>query len=185
MRWASRAILGALAFAMTGCLIPQDDQTLVIPPRQRNRAPRIVTDQIVPAIEQRTIFLSTTPTCPNAQEFQVYVADPDVDDQLTVRWYLDNSPTNVGIVAPDTVIETNGKELRDQPATFTADLNAPSNRFITGSHLLEVIVSDGTLNNRRPLPRNTIGPDGGTIKEETFVAMWAWQVVTVSGSCGP
>lgn len=182
LSWRYRAAVAAvLLTTMTGCLIPQDDHTLVIPPPPRNRPPRIITDQVTPVT--RTLYLSDSATCTTKQQFQVYFADPDVDDTLYYRWYVDYTETRTGFLLEGR-ISTNGKEVRDDSAVLQANAADPASVFATpGPHLVEVIVSDGTLVDRTPQPRASTEPDAGD--QETFVALWSWLVVTKTGSCGP
>lgn len=181
----ARVALIPLFLAMTGCLIPQDDQTLVIPPPPRNRPPRFVTNQITPP-QKRVIRLSTAAGCQSQQEFQVFVADPDVDDPLTVRWYVDYDADIRPGAAKEEVIQNVAKELRNSPSTYNADVSNPLNPLAApGPHLLEVLVSDGILSDRTPQPRapDPNVPDAGP--QETFVALWSWLVISDPGSCGP
>jgi len=83
-RWGLR--LAWVACVASGCLIPQDDTLLVELPQRRNRPPRILENLVNPP-QRITQDFGAAGRC--ELEFSVAVEDPDVDDLITVSWYLD------------------------------------------------------------------------------------------------
>lgn len=169
------AVTIAVALPMSACLIPQDDRLLEYPPSARNRPVRILENLVVPA---RLVDLPNGPNC--SQTFSVRVEDPDVNDPIIVRWFLDNAE-----YGPDKILTNNGKPVRDEAATLTLTPSSAGSPVANpGTYLLEVLVADWTLNNRDPLPHPTL-PDAGT--NPSYVVSWAWFITVTSSSlsCTP
>jgi hypothetical protein len=127
------AILGAALGS--GCLLPQEDSKLQNF-TQANRPPRILENTIEPA------RLSTV-TCRG--DFAAFVEDPDLDDAVTWRWYIDydrenpnrNRPRREGQLAPT------GKPLREPSVTFGVTIRDPD--FQAGVRVVTLMVFDGHL----------------------------------------
>jgi hypothetical protein len=118
-------------------------------------------------------------------EFSFFAEDPDVNDTLTVRWYVDYPAA--GSIDPDLRLapNPNGSTIRDQ-ARLTVDLSRPLNIPASylqqpGTHIVEALLFDNALGaQRRPLPFDA-GIDGG-IPNPSYVVSYAW-VVEVCPTC--
>lgn len=181
---ASTLLLGlAGACALGACLLPQEDRQLNFPPL-RNRPPRIVEQTVAP--QNRVIEVPVDQPCPSL-EFRFLAEDPDVDQALTVRWYIDYHVFPASIEDAEQTIPANGKPIRDEPADLTVNLNSGSlnqpRNFLQnpGMHVVEAILFDGRLGaGRLPLP---IAPatDGG-VENPSYAVSYAW-VVSAMRSC--
>ncbi len=170
------------ACALSACLLSQEDRLLNIPP-QRNRPPRIMEEQpITPPPENRLTLIDTD--C-RTLEFRFKAEDPDVDETLRVRWYIDY-PLFTG-PAVEQALNPSGQTVRIDEGMFSVDLSSPSLGFPArslqqpGTHIVEALLFDGVLDERRlPLP---IDPalDGG-IPNPSYVVSYAW-VVEVLRTC--
>lgn len=176
---ARRIAPAVLAAALGACLLPQDDRILDYPPAGRNRPPRIIENLVTP---DRRVVLSNGVGC--SQTFSIRVEDPDVDDPIIVRWYVDYDATsNPAPFGPDKVLANNGKAIRDEPATLTLAPSSPGNPLASaGAHLLEVLVADWTLVNREPLPHPSV-EDGGV--NPSYAVTYAWLVIVENGGPCP
>jgi len=162
---------------LSGCLIPQESRILEPVPAARNRPPRILEEVVTPP---RVIRTGNGPNC--RLDFEYKVEDPDVEDNLTTRWYIyTNFDPNLpayreGQIPPD------GKTVRDRSATLSIDFAAAENPLrLEGVYAVEGLVSDGTLINRQPQPRHLPGGD----TDPTYAVSYAWVVIVTAGSCPP
>src|SRR5215468_7818511 len=73
------------ASALSGCLLSQEDRVLDFP-LQRNRPPRIMEE--LPVMPANRLTVVEGPDCPELT-FEFSAEDPDVDQLLTVRFYVD------------------------------------------------------------------------------------------------
>jgi hypothetical protein len=177
---AGRAV-GALLVAavmVPACLIPQTDVILETPLPEKNQPPRILEDKVQPP--GRFVTVKNGSNCPNLA-FSAPVADPDVTDTLTYNFYVDAdiNPNFVkqGIIGPD------GQVFRSEPATYEVSFATANPLQQPGDHVVEVLVADGQLAGRTPLPRQVTLPDGGTVQDPTYAVTYAWTVTVVAGSC--
>jgi hypothetical protein len=170
----------ALAGALLGgaCLIPQEDNILPDLPPPLNQPPRIVESEVQPPTSIFSVDGGTG--CP-AVVFQAPVEDPDVNDLLFFDYFVDAN-LNPNSVAQGT-ISPSGVPLRTEMATYTVAFPSGSPASSPGVHLVEVVVADGPLINRVPLPRTVPLPDGGTRIDPTFAVSHAWQVTVTGGAC--
>jgi hypothetical protein len=185
----SRGILAPLMTAVglaslaagSGCLIPQDDSLLEGVPQFKNRPPRIVEEQVEPS--ERILRAFGVGGC--TQDFAVVVEDPDVDDRLTVEWYVDYNPSNPRGYDRQFVINPTGQPRRNDRATLHVDLRVAGGLLSPpGLHLVEALVTDRYLINRQPAPPDdVILADGGVVKDPGFVTSYSWVVNTVAGDC--
>ena len=182
MKWVG-AIVASWAVALSGCVIPQDDTLFAGLPRARNRPPRIVENQVSP--QTRIIREFGSEAC--RESFEVLVIDPDVDDDISVTWFVDYTP---GSSSPEqiTLLATTGRPQRDDRATFEVDLSAASSPLrAPGLHLVEAVVADRQLNpaTRTPVSIPGENPDGGPsiVVDEGYAVTYAWTVETVAGVC--
>jgi hypothetical protein len=183
MKWLG---LGAAAWILGGCVIPQDASYLSDVPVQRNRPPRIVESQVQPS-ERIVRGYGSDDLC--QLNFVAIVEDPDVDDRLVAYWYVDYDPTrNQGEDARSVIQPKNSKVIRDDRATFQVSFNsADFNRLnVPGDHIVEVVVTDTALvEGREPDASSTLTLlDGGTVTDPGYTATYVWFVRTeAAGGC--
>ncbi|CAM3496467.1 hypothetical protein G4177_14240 [Corallococcus sp. ZKHCc1 1396] len=174
--------VGAASLAVgSGCLIPQDEALLEGVPQFKNRPPRIVEEQVEPS--ERILRAFGVGTC--TQDFGVVVEDPDVDDRITVEWYVDYNPSDPVGSYRQIVLANTGQPRRDDRGTLHMDLRSANNPLATpGIHLVEALVTDRSLTNRQPDPPEEVFlADGGLVKNPGFVTSYSWVVNTVAGDC--
>ncbi|NBD12182.1 MULTISPECIES: hypothetical protein [Corallococcus] len=180
-----RPLLAALGLASlavgSGCLIPQDQALLEGVPGFKNRPPRVVEEQVEPS--ERILRAFGVGSC--TQDFSVVVEDLDVDDRITVEWYVDYNPSNPVGSYRQIVLANTGQPRRDDRGTLHMDLRAANNPLSTpGIHLVEALVTDRHLTNRQPDPPEEVFlADGGVVKNPGFVTSYSWVVNTVAGDC--
>jgi hypothetical protein len=179
LRWLGLAWAAGMA---SGCLVPQDDTLLESIPQRRNRPPRIVETQVQPPDPIIQDF-GANGLC--ELDFSVVVEDPDVDDLLTVRWYLDYDDQNPTGPYREFQLANNGQPQRGDRATLHINLRAANSPLSApGTHLVEALVSDTRLVGRDPVPVGSITLDGGTVVVNPgYVVTHAWFVDTVRGDC--
>jgi hypothetical protein len=170
-------ILAASTLLLTACLLPQDDNLLIDLPPPLNRPPRIVESAVQPA--SRILTVDGGAGCPQLV-FSAPAEDPDTADILFYDFYVDASST---VVAQGT-LSPSGSVQRTEEAAYAVSFATAGPVQAPGTHLVEVLVADGPLVNRVPLPRTVLLPDGGTRVDPTFAASYAWQV-TVEGTPCP
>lgn len=163
-----------------GCLIPQDDTYLAGLPEQRNRPPRILETQVNPTSRVIKDF-GAAGKC--EEEFRVVVEDLDVDDTLTVKWYVDYEPPDSVSVYREAVLPNSGQPVRGA-GTLRLSLRAANSPLATpGLHVVEAVVSDGLTVDRKPTERTETLPDGTVITDQVYAVTHAWVVQTVQGDC--
>ncbi len=167
------------ASALSGCLLSQEDRVLNIP-AQRNRPPRIMEELLDPKARVMRI-----PDCRDLA-FTFNAEDPDVDDLLTVRWYVDYDRTQLFIQDNEQTLQRSGKPQRDDPGSLTINLNSPalvlpaSQLQTPGPHVVEAVLFDFRLaRDRTPLP---IPGADGEILNPSYAVSYAW-VVEMETSC--
>jgi len=175
LAWA----LLVLAPVMAGCLLPQDYRFSDDPPPFRNNPVRVVLPP-----EPGSIAITTSNGVGGGRgcslEFVVLVTDPDLDDPITVQWFVDyNKDTNPNFFREELLFNT-GSPVRG-PARLRMDLGSPGNPlFPSGLHVLELLVADGQIVNRIPQPKSQ-DPDAGV--NPTFVDGFAWAITVEAGDC--
>jgi hypothetical protein len=179
VRWLG---LAWVAGVMGGCLVPQDDTLLEGIPDRKNRPPRIVETQVQPP-ESIIGDFGAGDLC--ELDFSVVVEDPDVDDLLTVRWYVDYDAQNPTGAYREFQLANNGQPQRGDRATLRINLRAANSPLSAlGTHLVEAVVADTRLVNREPVPISRVVLDGGgVIINPGYVVTHAWFVTTVTGEC--
>ncbi len=171
------------AWALDACVLSQEDRVLNIPPL-RNRPPRIMEEFSVTPV--RVTSIERPSDCLIPLDFSFFAEDPDINDTLTVRWYVDYPAA--GPYDPDLRLtpNPNGSTIREQ-AKLTIDLQGalrvPASYLQQpGTHVVEALLFDNALGDgRRPLPFDP-GTDGG-IPNPSYVVSYAW-VVKVCDTCG-
>ncbi|MBN1207946.1 MAG: hypothetical protein JXB05_23990 [Myxococcaceae bacterium] len=165
-----------------GCLVPQDDTLLEGIPDRKNRPPRIVETQVQPP-ESIVRDFGAEGLC--ELDFSVIVEDPDVDDLLTVRWYLDYDAQNPTGAYREFQLTNNGLPQRGDRATLRINLRAANSPLSAlGTHVVEAVAADTRLVGREPVPISRTVLDGGAvIINPGYVVTHTWFVTTVSGDC--
>jgi hypothetical protein len=131
---------------MIACLGPQDDTELPPDPIYRNRRPYLVENLIKPTVYVET---GTTTTC--FVDLSITVADPDVDDPIYVRWFVDYDSDAETVHEKEQSIASDGNEVRASAATYRVNPGAVTGPFTDpGRHLVEAVVADGTIIGRLP-----------------------------------
>lgn len=183
MNWVG---LGAAAWILGGCVIPQDESFLSDIPEQRNRPPRVVESQAQPT-ERIIRGYGSGDLC--KLTFEAIFEDPDVDDRLIAYWYVDYDPTRPRSEdARNVILANNSKVIRDDRATFQVSFDsADFNRLnVPGDHIVEVVVTDTVLVEGRE-PDGSRGiklSDGGTATDPGYTATYVWFVRTeAAGDC--
>ncbi len=180
-----RTLASRLLFLMFGactlsaCLLPQEDRVLNFPPL-RNRPPRIM-EELGVLPDPRVIAIGTG--CPRL-DFRFRAEDPDVDDTLFVRWYVDYTVLPFFIPDQEQRLAPSGRPIRNEQGSYSVDLASPSLRApenllqVPGTHVVEAILFDGTLFGlqRRPQPRSP-AVDGG-VENPSYAVSYAWVVQT-------
>jgi hypothetical protein len=164
---------------LAACLIPQDDNYLTEIPEQKNRPPRIVESQVQPI--ERIIKEYGTTVC--NLEFSVAVEDPDVDDLLSVHWYVDYDPAQPRGAYEEDVLKSTNVPQREVQAYLRLNVTQAGNPLATpGEHLVEAVVTDTRLINRVPQPIDQkTDADGGVVINPGYAASYAWFVQTLPG----
>ena len=167
------------ASALSGCLLSQEDRVLDFP-AQRNRPPRIMEELTIVPSNRLTVVEG--PDCP-ALTFEFSAEDPDVDQLLTVRFYVDYPRSRS--FPDEQFLFPNGKPQRDDRGSLTVNLNSalspPLNLLQSpGTHVVEAVLYDFHLGpERNPLPIS--GADGG-ILNPSYAVSYAW-VVEMNRTC--
>src|SRR6218665_280985 len=172
--------VGAAAWTLGGCLIPQDEAFLSELPIPRNRPPRIVEKQVQPS--ERIIRGYGSDFC--SMEFSVIVEDPDVGNTLTANWFVDYDPNQPR--GADRVVRLDPKDdnvVRDERAYFQPNFNSVVfDRLNTpGDHIVEVLVADSALVGRDPQPTVIKLPDGQDFSDPGYAVSYVWFVRTEAG----
>ncbi|HTS83357.1 MAG TPA: hypothetical protein VMH40_22360 [Myxococcaceae bacterium] len=174
----ARGLLLAAAVTLPACLLPQEDHIIQPLPPEMNQPPRILEDKLLPS--SRFVTVNNGADCPNLS-FLAPVADPDVTDTLIYNFYVD--PNLFPNFVKQAIIANNGLEIRSDPATYEVSFATPGPLQQPGGHVVEVLVSDGALVGRTPLPRTVTLLDGGTAQDPTYAVTYAWTVTVVAGPC--
>jgi hypothetical protein len=134
----------SVAGAHMACVFPQDDQIIPRLPDLTNRPLRILVDTVRP--EQREP--PPVRVGANCSPFSFNVFDPDVNDRINARWFIDpneryiaapNMPSVNGNLA-EPLLGTPQTRLVRNPPSFLAQLSS----YADGrKHRVEVIVTDG------------------------------------------
>ncbi len=169
-----------MAFATitaSGCLSLENEPYYGDELIQVNRPPVIIPAFVQPLSGHVT--LSNTPGC--VAQFSIRVEDPNVDDPITARWYIDYDKDTHS--QPDSRVfefTNNGRAVRDESATFTQQLDSPGNPLsVPGVHLVDVLVADAPVVNRDP-------STGSNETAPSFpVHTWVVTTTTNPSDCAP
>ena len=178
VRWLG---LVSVAVLWGGCLIPQDDTYLAGLPEQRNRPPLILETQVNPSNRVIKNF-GANGKC--EEEFRVVVEDLDVDDTVTVKWYVDYEAPDSVSVFKEAELPKTGQSVRGAGTLSLSLRSANSPLAQPGVHIVEAVVSDGLTIDRKPTEIVVEKlPDGGTVTDRVYSVSYAWVVNTVQGDC--
>lgn len=166
------------AVVLPACLIPQTDYVLEPLAPEKNQPPRILEELVQPP--GRFVTVKNGSSCPNLV-FSAPVSDPDVADTLVYNFYVD-ADVNPSFVKQG-IIGADGQVIRSEPATYEVSFATANPLQQPGDHVVEVLVADGQLAGRTPLPRPVQLPDGGTVQDTTYAVTYAWTVTVTAGSC--
>ncbi len=167
-----------LVLAMNACFVPQDDHLLPDVPEPRNRPLRILESTVTPS---RLQSIGNGPTC--QLTFSLRVEDPDINDFITVRWYVDYSAGNpTQPVDEDVLLNPGGKPQRSESAEYTALVGSATNPLhATGLHTVEAVVADGPLvGHDVVLPHPSQGDAGTNL---SYIVTYGWVVDVVPEDC--
>jgi hypothetical protein len=160
-----------LGLIMTGCLVPQDFPIVPDDPVQfKNRLPQI--RSFLPADEEFTVAQGDT------FDLRVTISDEDVDDTISVRWYVDWDQDNPTGPWREQQLANTGDD--DRPAAELRVVVCGSPLEQPGLYKVEAVAADGNLINRVPQPKETV-PDAG--ENLTGVDTQLWLIHVESGSC--
>ncbi|HLL52130.1 MAG TPA: hypothetical protein VK447_01205, partial [Myxococcaceae bacterium] len=143
---------------MNACFLPQDDHLIPDVPERKNRPPRILESTVTPS---RLQAIGNGQGC--GLTFSLRVEDPDINDLITVRWYVDYSAGNPTQPVDEDVLDPGGRPQRNTSAEYLATVSSAANPLHpTGLHVVEAVVADGPLvGYDRVLPHPS-PPDAGT-----------------------
>lgn len=173
----------AFTMASVACVLPQDDIVLPELPRKRNSPPRILLNTVTPQVKA-TLDLGIN--CKRIG-FSVNVEDPDVGDLIRNRWFVDPNEQH-------TTQGFDGTELRGATTAVRTNAAAPPSDIYSGTlanegtHVVEVVISDGELSQgATPRPNSIQGPlaDGGfgPVEDITYIDTYSWFITTRSMPC--
>jgi hypothetical protein len=163
-----------IAGALNGCLLSQEDRVLNIP-AQQNRPPRIIEERLDPRDRVRRV-----PDC-SRLEFTFRAEDPDVNDQLKVRWYVDYQRTQSDILDNEQVLAPSGQPERLDPGYLSVDLTSalglPASQLqVAGSHVVEAVLFDNQILGPLRTPVPFTAADAGVVENPSFAVSYAWVV---------
>ena len=174
------------ASALSGCLLSQEDRVLDFP-AQANRPPRIMEELPIDGSRLTVVQQSSDP-CPTLV-FGFSAEDPDVNQDLFVRWYVDYPRVPGSADEREQILAANGmRAQRDTQGNLTVDLTEAlasplSELQLPGTHIVEALLFDFRIGpDRKPIPIS--GADGG-ILNPSYAVSYAW-VVDMRRTCpGP
>ncbi len=187
LRVAVAGRLLCLGFALSSCLLPQNDDPLPEIPVPANRPPRIKPETALPALYQQVSIHST---CADRipPRMEVAVQDPDPGNLIRIRWVVyDNS----GVAGPRQIRDPSPVPSNNNgvPITAPKSLFTDTDLATTGmARRLELIVADGEFFTDMSGKLSTISPtvtlpDGGSVSNTTYYDTYSWTVDTVNLSC--
>ena len=141
----------------------------------QDRAPRLVEERSQPPGHE--VRVAAGQGCAPL-EFSSQVEDPDLDDDIRYRWFV-----NDVFVADGVVRNTTLELLRAEPLSWSVVPRSPSGPLREpGTYLVELIAADAELVGREPQPRRP-RPDGGG--DPTYADLRAWVVTVEPGPACP
>jgi hypothetical protein len=111
-------------------------------------------------------------------EFSARVEDPDLDDDIRYRWFV-----NDDLKSEDVVRNTTSEMLRAEPLAWSVTPRNPDGALPgPGTYLVELIAADAEFVGREPQPRRP-RPDGGG--DPTYADSRVWVVTVEPGPACP
>jgi len=164
---------------MPGCLVPQDYRFSDDPPPFKNNPVKIELP-VDPDVTTLTLNNGVGGGTACVQDFTISAIDPDLNDLITVHWFVDyDERLNPGAFR-EFALANLGSAKRG-PNTLHMDLNSPANPLAPqATHVLEALVADGQLVNRDPQLKSN-DPDAGP--NPSYVDRYVWVVRTEAGDC--
>lgn len=150
----------------TGCLAPQDIDEVEPAGEEQNHAPRIVVDQAL--VEGMAVPRIHVQTSCDSVRFRVgAVEDLDLDDTLTVRFFVDYDQgcERCRQVQHELVLPATDETRALRTTEFAYELRLPLDE---GTHLVEAWVSDGFADEADP-PLNRAVLEGRGVDSVTWV----------------
>lgn len=164
---------------MLGCFVPQDYRFSDDPPPFKNNPVKIVLP-VEPDLTTLTLNNGVGGGTACVQDFTIFATDPDLNDQLTVQWFVDYDQFINPRYYREFALANVGSPTRG-PNTLHMDLNQLGNPLAPqATHVLEVLVADGQLINRVPQLKSN-DPDAGP--NPSYVDRYVWVVKTEPGDC--
>ena len=163
---------------MTGCLLPQPDCCLTPPARVRNQPPQVnadLTDPPPPTWTQGPGDCHKT--------FKVFVTDPDANDFIHVRWFVDfnQNPSQSGF---DGI--TVGQSEFELPFDLTTSSTSTYDLLLRNGtrHIVEALVTDcreGFNGHAMAVTNRVEGDvDGGVAPDPNYLVAVTWFVTVDS-----
>jgi hypothetical protein len=168
-----------VACALNGCLVSQEDRMLSDIPAQRNRPPRIIEERLDPRDRYRLVTECIPLT------FEIRAEDPDINDLLKVRWYVDYHRTQ--LVEKEQFLSPSGQPERTDPGSLTVDLSSrlglPASQLqAPGTHFVEAVVFDNQIVGTLRIPLPFTAADAGVVENPSYAVSYAW-VVEATRNC--
>ncbi len=167
-------------------MLPQEDQ-VALPPL-KNRPPRIIEDQaVVNGSAARQLTVRVGEGC-GSLEFSAPVEDPDVDDQLISRLFVDYEPVPANELhkarppVREMILMNGGSPLR--LARFEeVNPTAQGNPLGTpGTHIVDMLVTDGRIGfpGVQPPAEPVEGYEG---LDPRYSVTYSWVIHSVEEAC--
>jgi hypothetical protein len=176
----------------TGCLLPQEDaihNTLIL----KNRPPRILEETAKLNNEplRRVLTWGNDPGC--RLEFEAFVEDPDIDDPVRFRWYVDYEPGTPDAGSSDRQLPidegeraSSGEALRTPSVSLVVQTQNNA-KFGPGDHVVTLMAFDGYLaafEGPGIMPEPDVVP-GSSAKNPRYSTTFDWFVTIQNGPCPP
>jgi hypothetical protein len=141
------------------------------PPPSTNRSPAIADPR-----PDSPVATGNGPTC--IVTFTALAEDPDLNDTLVARFYVDDFGKNAN-PAREIDVPPSGGVRRELQISLAESIGSATNPLHSGgTHLVELLLSDGVLEGREPQPRSRLS-DGSQIP--TFAVTYAWDLNVEQG----
>jgi hypothetical protein len=121
-----------------------------------------------------------------ALDFSFFAEDPDLEDTLSVRFYVDYPA--FGSLDAEQILFPTGNRIRE-PVVLHVEVGSPVNPVplsrlnLGGTHVVEALVYDGRLGaGRKALPKTQ--PTDGGLPDPSYAVTYAW-IVQVVNQCPP
>jgi len=171
---------GLVALPMSACLLPQNDHFLPEVPPQKNRPPRILESTVMPT--SRAPQIGNGPHC--QLTFSFNIEDPDINDNLTVFWFVDynaNSLTSSPVWF-NLIDNPSGRIQRSDSAEYVVQVANPATPLHEhGTHRVEAVVADGPLVSHDQVLDHESAADAGP--NLSYLVTYGWVVDVTPEDC--